>query len=151
MLWLPGRRLHRGLELPKIGELDLAAVESEVVVQDNVHRGATRQFGFGSARKKNGGEACDRADASADPGAFAVARNGADACSCCGGLGNRAHILALVAATSNFAFRVHGFLAAGICSARGGVQIHGVAGRQKDRKSTRLNSSHVRSSYAVFS
>ena len=77
MLWLPGRRLHRGLELPKIGELDLAAVESEVVVQDNVHRGATRQFGFGSARKKNGGEACDRADASADPGAFAVARNGA--------------------------------------------------------------------------
>src|SRR5207237_10128581 len=130
MLWLPGRRLHRGLELPKIGELDLAAVESEVVVQDNVHRGATRQFGFGSARKKNGGEACDRADASADPGAFAAARSGADACSCCGGLCNRAHMLALVAAASNFAFRVHGFLAAGICAARGGVQVNGMAGVQ---------------------
>src|SRR5947199_9963731 len=96
MLWLPGRRLHRGLELPKIGELDLAAVESEFVVEDNVHRGATRQFGFGYARKKNGGEACDRADASADPGAFGVARNGADAFFCVGGLVYTAHFISYV-------------------------------------------------------
>src|SRR5215472_11529703 len=133
MLWLPGRRLHRGLKLPEIGELDLAAVESEFVVQDNIHRGATRQLGFRSAREKNGGEACDRTYASADPGPFALSRNGADARSGGGSLDDRAHILPLVAATSNFAFGVHGFLAAGICAARGGFQIHGVTGRQDQR------------------
>ena len=70
--------------MPEIGELDLAAVEREVVLQDNIHRRATRQLGFGSPREKNGGEACGRTYAGADTGALGAVGNGADSCSRCG-------------------------------------------------------------------
>ncbi len=101
--------------------------------QHNVHRGATRQLGFGSAGQQNGGKPRGGTDARANAGAFGASRNCSNPRALRGCRGDRAHILAFVAAAGNLAFGVHGFFAAGVRTARRGVQIHGVAGRQDQR------------------
>jgi len=50
LLRLPDGRLHHRLELPEIRELNLAAVERELVFEHDIHSGAAREFSFGSTR-----------------------------------------------------------------------------------------------------
>ena len=48
--------MHRWLELAEVCELDLAAIEREIVLEHDIHGGAAGEFGFGAAGQQNRGE-----------------------------------------------------------------------------------------------
>src|SRR6266568_5863998 len=128
---LAHRGLKNRLKLPKIVELNLAAVKRQVMLEDNVHRRAARKFGFRSAGEQNGSEASRRANSGANASTLGGARgDGADPGSRgrCGY--DRPYFLAFVAATGDFAFRIRGLIPARLRAARGGPQIDSVAVRQ---------------------
>src|SRR6266571_3590892 len=125
---LPHGGLKNRLKLPKTVELNLAAVEREIAFEDNVHRGAPRKLSIGSAGKQNGSETGCRTDSGANASTLWSAGGDGAYPRSCGRCGyHRPRLLALVAAAGDFAFRIHGLIAAGIRAARRCPQIDRVA------------------------
>src|SRR5438876_2796271 len=127
-------RLEDGLKLSEIVELNLAAVKRQVVFEDHVHGGAARKLGVRAAREQNGSEASRCADSCANASAFGGAcGDGAYAISCSSCGYDRPRFLAFIAAAGDFAFRIHGFLAARVRAARSGPQVNRIAVWQDQR------------------
>ena len=115
-----------GHGLAQVVIVDLGGVELEVVFEDDIEGGTAGEFGFGTAGEERGGQAADGSDTGADTRAFGTVSDGADACAGDRGGGYSAYVFAFAARAGDFPFGVHGFLAAAIGAARGGVHVDGV-------------------------
>src|SRR5690242_966796 len=119
-LLLRRRRRRDGHGCAGGGERNHVVVEAEFALEDDVHGGAARKFGFGAAREEDSAEADEAADSGADACAFAAAGNRTDArARNCGG-GDGAGILTASSGAGDFAFLIGGLLAAGVGAARCG-------------------------------
>src|SRR5229473_177443 len=74
------RRRRNRLDLPEIGELDLAAIEREIVFEDDVQGGAAWQLRFRPAGQEYGGQSRGRPDPRADAKSFHSVGDGPNSC-----------------------------------------------------------------------
>src|ERR1700733_9847725 len=122
-----------GRRLADIRVLNLAGVQGQLVLENDVERGAARKFWFGAAREQDGAESRQAAYPRANACTLRTARDGPypGAGDGCGGY--RADVFALAARAGHLAFGIHGLFAAAVCAARSGGQVNRVPIREDQR------------------
>ena len=100
---LHGRR-RNWRRLTYVRKLNLIAIQRQVVLQDDIERGAARELRIWTAGEEHGAKSCEAANSSTYPGTFGSARDCADSRAGYRGLGDGADVFAFATRTGHFAF-----------------------------------------------